>query len=236
MKQKPTNTISIYVLGCLLLISSPTFPQSPPNTTGKWLMFFNQTRLNECWSFHAEAQYRSYEIAPNTEQLLLRGGVNYHIGNTAFASIGYANVTNYAYDKELMPGVLVHENRLWQQFLMRNTLGRISFEHRYRLEQRWLSGNQNVYLDRIRYMLRATIPINKKKLEAKTVFVSFYDEVFIHFNDKPFDRNRLYGAVGYQFTPLFNIQLGYLAQTVNTTTKSYLQAAVFYNVDFRRPE
>ena len=196
-------------------------------------MFFNQTRINERWSIHAEAQYRSYEIMPNTEQLLLRGGVNYHISNAAFVSFGYANVANYAYDKEMMPGLQVSENRLWQQFLMRHSLGRIYFEHRYRLEQRWLNGNQNVYLDRIRYMLRATIPINKKKLEAKTVFVSFYDEVYIHFSDKPFDRNRLYVAVGYQFTPLFNIQLGYLAQTVNTTTKSYLQAAVFYNIDFR---
>ena len=227
-------TIRIYSTSFLILLSFFAFSQSPPNTTGNWLMLFHQTRLNERWSIHAEAQYRSYEIAPNTEQLLLRGGVNYHINNTAFASIGYANVTNYAYDKELMPGVQVSENRLWQQFLMRNTLGRISFEHRYRLEQRWLNGNQNVYLDRIRYLLRATIPINKSKMEAKTVFVSFYDEVFIHFNDKPFDRNRLYGAVGYQFTPLFNIQLGYLAQTVNATTKSYLQAAVFYNLDFRK--
>ena len=227
-------TIRIYSTSFLILLSFFAFSQSPPNTTGNWLMLFHQTRLNERWSIHAEAQYRSYEIAPNTEQLLLRGGVNYHINNTAFASIGYANVTNYAYDKELMPGVQVSENRLWQQFLMRNTLGRISFEHRYRLEQRWLNGNQNVYLDRIRYLLRATIPINKSKMEAKTVFVSFYDEVFIHFNDKPFDRNRLYGAVGYQFTPLFNIQLGYLAQTLNTTTKSYLQAAVFYNLDFRK--
>lgn len=197
-------------------------------------MVFNQTRLSERWSIHAEAQYRSYEITPNTEQLLLRGGLNYHINNTAFASIGYARVTNYAYDKELLPGAQVSENRLWQQLLMRNTLGRIFFEHRYRLEQRWLNGNQDLYLDRIRYLLRATIPVNKNKMEAKTVFVSFYDEIFIHFNKKPFDRNRLYGAVGYQFTPLFNIQLGYLAQTVNTTTKSYLQAAVFYNVDFRK--
>ena len=227
-------TIRIYCINFLILISSSAFSQAPQGTTGNWLMVFNQTRLNERWGIHAEAQYRSYEIAPNTDQLLLRGGVNYHIGSSAFASIGYAHVTNYAYDKELLPGVQVSENRLWQQFFMRNTLGRISFEHRYRLEQRWLSGNQNVYLDRIRYLLRATIPINKNKMEAKTVFVSFYDEIFIHFNNKPFDRNRLYGAVGYQFTPLCNIQLGYLAQTVNTTTKSYLQAAVFYNLDFRK--
>ena len=192
--------------------------------------------MDERWSIHTEAQYRSYEVIPNTEQLLLRGGVNYHISNTAFGSIGYANVTNYAYDNDLMPGVQITENRLWQQFLMRNTLGRISLEHRYRLEQRWVGGSQNVYLDRIRYLLRATIPVNKNKMEAKTVFVSFYNEVFIHFNDKPFDRNRLYGAVGYQFSPLLNIQLGYLAQTVNTITKSYLQATVFYNIDFRKPE
>ncbi len=199
-------------------------------------MVFNQTRLNERWSLHAEAQYRSYEITPNTEQLLLRGGVNYHISNAAFASIGYANVTNFAYDKELMPGIRISENRLWQQFLIRNTLGRIFFDHRYRLEQRWLSGIQNVYLDRIRYMLRATIPVNSNRLEAKTIFISFYDEVFIHFNAKPFDRNRLFGAVGYYFGPLLNIQLGYLAQTVNTTTKSYLQAAMFYNIDLRKQE
>ena len=227
-------TIRIYCTSALILISSAAFSQSPQGTIGNWLMFFNQTRLNERWSIHAEAQYRSYEITPNTEQLLLRGGINYHIGNSAFASIGYAHVTNYAYDKDLLQGVQVAENRLWQQFLMRNTLGRISFEHRYRLEQRWLNGNQDLYLDRIRYLLRATIPINKSKIEAKTIFVSFYDEIFIHFNNKPFDRNRLYGAVGYQFTPLFNIQLGYLAQTVNTTTKSYLQIAVFCNLDFRK--
>ncbi|MEX2232016.1 MAG: DUF2490 domain-containing protein [Cyclobacteriaceae bacterium] len=108
-------------------------------------MFFNQTRLNERWSIHTEAQYRSYEITPNTEQLLLRGGVNYHISNSAFASIGYANVTNYAYDKELMPGVQVSENRLWQQFLMRNTLERISFERLYIRNKILTFGVSNVW-------------------------------------------------------------------------------------------
>jgi len=34
--------------------------------------------------------------------------------------------------------------------------------------------------------------------------------------------------------PNLNIQLGYMAQTVKATTKQYLQAAIFYNVDFRK--
>jgi len=226
--------IRIFNTILLILISFSSFSQSPEGTVGNWLMVFNQTRLTERWSIHAEAQYRSYEIKPNTEQLLLRAGVNYHINSTAYASIGYANVTNYAYDKEEFQGVQVYENRIWQQFLMRNNVGKVAFEHRYRLEQRWLNGTQDLYLDRIRYLLRATVPINKPKIEAKTIFVSLYDEIFVHFKDTPFDRNRFYVAAGYQFTPLVSLQLGYLAQTTNTSTKSYLQAALFYNLDFRK--
>lgn len=221
----------------LLLINLPAFSQSPSGTTGNWLMCFNQTRLHDKWSIHAEAQYRSFEITPNTEQLLLRGGINYHINNSAFTSIGYAYVGNYVFDKEQLSGVQVSENRIWQQFLMRNNIGRCLFEHRYRLEQRWMQSNSNNrYLSRIRYLLRITVPLNKKEMEKNTLFLSFYDEVFIHLSSTPFDRNRLYGAIGYQFSPNANIQVGYLAQTVNTITKHYLQAAIFYNLDFRKKE
>lgn len=228
---KPSNALCVF----LFLMSSSLFGQSPPGATGNWLMCFTQTRLNNNWSIHTEAQYRSFEITPNTEQLLLRGGINYHINNAAVTSIGYAYVTNYAFDKEQLSGVQVSENRTWQQFLMRNNIGRFLFEHRYRLEQRWIqSNNNNRYLDRIRYLLRITVPLNKKDVEKNTLFLSFYDELFINLSAIPFDRNRLYAAMGYQFLPNANIQFGYLAQTVNNTTKQYLQAAVFYNIDFRK--
>ncbi len=219
-----------YLFGSFFLIA-----QSPSGTTGLWLMGFNQTRLHKNWSIHTEVQYRSFEISPNTEQLLLRGGINYHINSSAFASAGYGFITNYAFDKEQMQGVQSSENRIWQQFFLRSNLGRCFFEHRYRLEQRWIQSNINSrYLNRIRYLLRLSIPLNKNEVEKNTIFLSFYDEVFIHFSSTPFDRNRLYGAVGFQFLKNANIQIGYLAQTVNITTKQYLQAAIFYNFDFRK--
>ena len=198
-------------------------------------MFFNQIRLHQKWSIHTEAQYRSFEITPNPDQIMLRIGANYHINNNYSASMGYAYVSNFHFDKEQVSGIQVSENRMWQQFLMKNILGRVNFEHRYRLEQRWLqttSGDK--YLNRIRYLLRVTVPLNKKQMEKHTVFLTFYDELFIHFSNTPFDRNRLYGAIGFQFLPNLNIQLGYLAQTVNITTKHYLQAAVFCNVGLRK--
>ncbi len=219
----------------LFLMNAPAFSQSPSGTTGSWLMFFNQTRLHNKWSVHTDAQYRSFEIIPNTEQLLLRAGLNYHINNNYSISTGYANISNFHFDKEQIPGIQVCENRIWQQFLMKNNLGHVNFEHRYRLEQRWLQSNSgDKYLNRIRYLIRATIPLNKKTIKRNTVFLTFYDELFIHFSSTPFDRNRLYGAIGYQFSPNLNVQLGYLAQTVNITTKHYLQTAVFYNLDFQK--
>lgn len=200
-------------------------------------MFFNQTKIHNKWSIHSEIQYRSFEISPNIEQLLIRGGINFHINNSAFASAGYAYVSNYSFDKELKPGIQVSENRAWQQLIMRNNIGRFYFEHRYRLEQRWLESKTNKrYLDRVRYLLRLSVPLNKKEIQKKTIFLTFYDEIFIHISSTPFDRNRLYGAIGYQFLPNANVQLGYLAQTVNTTTKNYLQLALIYNLDLRKKE
>ncbi len=230
---KLTNALCVF----LFLMNFSSFGQSTPGVIGNWLMCFNQTRLHDKWSIHTEVQYRSFEIAPNTEQMLLRGGINYHINNSAFTSVGYAYVTNYAFDKEQMSGVQVSENRIWQQFLTRNNLGRGMFEHRYRLEQRWIQSNSNNrYIDRIRYLLRITIPLNKKEIKKNTLFLSFYDEIFINLTSTPYDRNRLYGAIGYQFLPNANIQIGYLAQTVNITTKQYLQVAIFYNIDISEAE
>lgn len=217
------------------MMCNNSFAQSPSGTIGSWLMGFNQTRLHDKWSIHAEVQYRSFEISPNTEQLLLRGGINYHINNAASTSMGYANITNYAFEKEILGGIQVLENRIWQQFILKTNLGRLNLEHRFRTEQRWLQSPDNTkYLNRIRYLLRATVPLNKKFIEKNTVFFTLYDEVFIHFSATPFDRNRLYAAIGFQFMPNANIQFGNLAQTINSRTKHYLQVAIFYNVDLRK--
>ena len=224
------NTLPLFCLLsiCLFGASLGSLAQSPSSTTGNWLMFFNQTQLLKKWSIHSEVQYRSFEITPNTEQLLLRGGINYHISNSAFASGGYAYIANLAFDKDDLNGVQVSENRTWQQFILRQNIGRVLFENRYRLEQRWLQSNDNnLYLNRTRVLLRLTILLNKKQLEKHTVFLTFYDELFIHLSSMPFDRNRLYGALGYQFLPNLNIQLGYLAQTTNISTNEYLQTAIF---------
>lgn len=205
--------------------------------TGAWIMATSQIRFHNKFSFHAEVQYRDHGIFNETEQILLRGGLNFHNSPQSMITVGYGRITTYPSDSEFFETPSVTEDRIWEQFLMRNTIGRVIFEHRYRLEQRWININKsNRYLDRLRYCLRFTIPLTKKAMEKNTLFLSFYDEVFINLTSAPFDRNRAYGAVGYQFTTLANVQIGYLAQTVGTKTKPFLQAALFYNIDLRKKE
>ena len=229
---------NIYIL-LLLFISGMPNARAQLNKKepiiGNWTMFFGQVRLNEKYGIHVEAQFRDYKLLNQHEQILLRTGIVYHINTTSNLTIGYASVTNFAFNDERFENPTVNENRIWQQLLMKNSIGRFYFEHRYRVEQRWLkSQNNNSYRDRIRYLLRMNIPLNKKTIENQTIFLSFYDELFINITTNPFDRNRLFGAVGYQFANGLNIQLGYMAQTVNITTKHYFQTGVNYTFDLRK--
>lgn len=218
----------------LLLISTKTFAQESKSKIGCWGMLLNQTRFHNKWSLHSEIQFRAYDLKANTEQLLVRAGINFHQSfNTTFTA-GYGWITNYNDDGEIFKTKISNENRIWEQLLLKDKRGRIFLEHRYRFEQRWIEsvGHTN-YRNRIRYLLRATIPINRKELIKNTLFLSVYDEVFINITKTPFDRNRLYGAIGYQLNASTNIQIGYLLQTLSTFQKQYLQFGINYNPDLR---
>jgi uncharacterized protein DUF2490 len=205
--------------------------------TGSWTMFTNQIRFHDKWSSHAEIQFRSYDVLPNTEQFLLRGGINYHLKPAIIFTAGYAYVAGFKNDGNISKSATAEENRIWEQLLLKHNSGIFFFEHRYRYEQRWLrSGNTHSYKNRMRYLFRATIPVNKKELSAKTFFLAFYDEIFLNLNGLSLDRNRIYGAVGYQFSSSLGVQAGYLVQTVGTISKQYIQLGVNFNPDLRKKD
>jgi hypothetical protein len=116
---------------------------------------------------------------------------------------------------------------------MVNKLGRVKFEHRYRIEQRWVNDE---YRNRLRYRLMIFLPLNKPKIEKGTLFIGIYDEIFVNTEKVFFDRNRLYGALGYQFHKTASLQLGMMRQQVNSFGKNYLQFALVFNPNFRKKE
>jgi len=213
-----------------LMLLLPVLVFSQEDKTGNWIMYFGTNKVSDKFSIHTEIQYRNHTLAPiNIEQLLLRMGLNYHFSDKAFVTAGYAYIPSYVYESE-QKAPEKEEHRIWEQFVLINNIGRVKFEHRYRIEQRWVDQD---YKNRFRYRLMLFIPLNKPKFEAETLFLGFYDEIFINAKDSFFDRNRLYGALGYQLNKFANIQVGMMHQQVHGYGKWYFQLALVFNTDFR---
>ena len=225
-----------FILIFSLLFTNTNFSQSnsilPDDYLGNWLMYFGTHHLNDKYSIHYETQLRNYELTNNFFQLLPRVGLNYKIDDNSMVTAGYAFIPTQTDFDEGWGNNMVTENRVWEQFILRNSIGSIKIRHRYRLEQRWVkNGNNTSYKNRARYMLSLKIPLSKK--EDFPLFLSVYDEIFINISDEPFNQNRLYTALGYQFNTKANVQLGYLKHH-NTAAGiiqnlNRLQLAVFLN-------
>ena len=216
-----------YILLCFLFPFSNT-AQTAEDNLGSWWMYFGTHHLNDKYSIHYETQLRHYEIGDNFFQLLPRVGLNYKIDDNSMVTAGYAWIPTQPILGEGFDGDLVTENRIWQQFILRNKIKNIKFRHRYRLEQRWIKQDDLTdYKNRARYMLSVKIPLSKK--EDFPLFVFLYDEVFLHIDNSPLNQNRLYGAIGYQVNKNMNIQAGYLRHRNENKHLSRLQLAVFLN-------
>ena len=219
----------IFYLVCIVFISNNVKGQNPAeNELGNWLMYFGTHKISEKYSLHYETQLRNYEIISNFNQLLPRVGLNYHIDESSIVTAGYAFIpTQNEFDKG-WGKEMVTENRIWEQFILRNSINRVKIRHRYRLEQRWVkAGDITTYKNRARYMLSVKLPISKN--EESPLFISLYDEIFLNISDNPFDQNRLFAALGYQVNKQMNIQLGYLRHRSGSLDLNRLQLALFLN-------
>lgn len=192
-------------------------------------MYFGTHKLTDRFSIHSELQLRLYEPTTNFNQLLPRVGLNYHINDDAMATGGYAYIPTSSFVKGERE-VTSTEHRIWQQFILRNKLGGLKFEHRYRLEQRWISTEgDSDYRNRARYRLFFSVPLQNPQVESTHFFLAFYNEIFLNLSDNPFDQNRLYGALGYKASPLVSLQAGFLRHRAGSLNLNRLQLALFLN-------
>lgn len=223
----------IIVLAAILItITNNTSAQETgEDELGAWYMYFGTNRITDKLSIHSEAQFRFYEVAGTFNQLLLRTGLNYHLNENAIATIGYGYISTDGTFADIPDEENSNEHRIFEQFILKNKVGKVKFEHRYRLEQRFISTQFDDFTEhRARYRLQLTYPLNDKW------FLNVYDEVFINLQEPIFGQNRLYGAVGYNVKSNFSIQLGYLKNHFTGRNFDRLQLGVIFNTDFRKKE
>ena len=220
-----------------LFFAISTFAQEiGDDKLGSWHMYFGTNRISEKLSIHTEAQLRYYENGKNFNQLLLRTGLNYHINADAIVTGGYAYIdTDPSFEGNENQVNNIAEHRIFQQLILKNKVGKFLFEHRYRLEQRFIAvENKNSPFyekstqHRARYRLQVTYPL------SDIFFLNFYDEIFLNLQDNVYGQNRLYGAVGAHVFKNTSVQVGYLKNHFPSANFDRLQIGVFFNPDLRK--
>lgn len=173
-------------------------------------------KIDSKWNIHNEVQYRNYNAIGDLEQLLLRTGVGYNLSpnnNNLLLGYGLIRSENYNVNNEKSAN---EEHRIYQQFVTKQSFGRVSWQHRYRLEERFTASGFKV---RFRYFLAAKVALNKPTLEKNTFYISAYNEIFINNKETFFDRNRIYGGFGYVVNKNVKLELGYMNQLFNVGSR-----------------
>ena len=65
--------------------------------------------------------------------------------------------------------------------------------------------------------------------EVPLPFCMHYNEVFLNTETTFFDRNRLYGGIGYRFNSSLKIEAGYMNQFFNKGGRDQLNIITFFN-------
>jgi hypothetical protein len=226
----PTAMKKTLLLTLILFTSRISYAQN--SDVGNWFIYFGNQAINEKWNWWNEVQYRNYNFAGDLQQLLLRTGIGFNLSeNNNNILLGYAFINSQQYLPNSDDKVGSNEHRLYQQFITRENFGRVFIQHRYRIEERFLPDEFKL---RFRYHLSFNVPINKKAMSKNAFYASAYDEIFLNAKSPIFDRNRLYGGLGYVINKYLRVEVGYMAQTLEDTNRNQLQIILFNNLPFNK--
>jgi hypothetical protein len=211
----------------VIILITPITLLAQENDFGNWIIYLGNKKINEKFNWHQEAQYRNFNFIGNTEQLLLRTGLGYNLSeNNNNILLGYGFIYSEPYIENINKKTSFSEHRIYQQFITRQAFSRFSLQHRYRLEQRFF---ENDFRFRLRYFLAVNIALNNKEWMNKTFYLSAYNEIFINTEQNYYDRNRLYGGIGYLFSKYIKAEIGVMNQTTTKVSRNQLNIFTFIN-------
>lgn len=216
--------INFKMAALTMMLMLPLFAIGQESNFGNWLIYFGNKQINSKWNLHHEVQYRNYNAIGDLEQLLLRTGLGYNLTESTNVLLGYGYILSENYFGDSDDTFQVNEHRIYQQLITKQKLKNISVQHRYRFEQRFVEDDFKL---RFRYFLNVNVPLSKK--ETNKWYLSAYNEVFLNTESAIFDRNRLYGGVGYKISESVRMELGYMNQFFETNSRDQLNIITFVN-------
>lgn len=216
----------------IFLFFSTTISFAQPSNNGNWLIYIGNQKINNKWNLWSEVQHRNYNLIGDVEQLLLRTGIGYNLSaENNNLLLGYGFIQSHKYDNLTWQKNKTDEHRIFQQFITKQNFSSFYTQHRFRVEERFFT---NDFKLRFRYFLSINKPINKIFLEKDAIYLSTYNEIFLNDRKTIFDRNRLYGGIGYCINKSIKLEVGYMSQMFEDDNRNQFQIILFNNTPFNR--
>ncbi len=220
--KKKISTVAL-IFGLML----PFFGQAQDSNLGNWLIYIGNKKINSKWNIHNEVQYRNYNAIGDLEQLLLRTGLGYTFNEgKSNVLLGYGYILSENYIGSTDEKISVNEHRIYQQFVAKQSIGSVNLQHRYRFEQRFVEDDFKM---RLRYFLGVNIPLCVQEENPSKWYLSAYNEIFLNTESAVFDRNRLYGGLGYNINKNIRVEAGYMNQFFETDGRDQFNIMTFVN-------
>lgn len=230
-----------------LCASSLGYGQQQESFNDTWFLLLNHAELSPKWSVGNEFHLRRTDWGRTNEQLLIRPFVSYTPKNGLILTGGYSYIRSYPYQPNA-PDVSKPEYNIWEQVMLKRSLGKSSLSHRFRLEQRFqgqleLTQEDTYEVGGFEFGHRFRYRFTYKYDFSKKIFLHAFDELWIATNNKfqyaNYDRNWLYIGLGYRLIPKANIQLAYLHQNIRKNTNLYelhptVQLTFVYDFSFAK--
>jgi hypothetical protein len=201
------------------IISVPCFGQtkqvSPENQF--WTQYSFWGRLSSKWSIYFDGVDRFNNFFKSENTIFLRPAIVYDLSSHVSVYGGYCYAISFP--DENSP-VNLGEHRPWQQLMINNKVGKFSFQHRYRLEERFNQVYKNNSIEdnylftwRFRYKLNIQYPIWKAKDEKKSLSILVSDEIITSFGKNVvvsyFNQNRLFIGFSFHINKSLSTSFGY---------------------------
>ena len=184
------------------------------------------------WSFASEIQLRSLQFYKNYNYHEYKGIIGYKLIPNLQTSLVLGRYTTFSKGKTFQSPLLAEEFRVAVQLGLKNSIGKVQVDHRYRFEKRYYTnGNRGI---RVRYRVGLSIPLDQKKLTS----LSASNEFLIAINSGSaiirYDKNRINIGLTRKLTNTVSMQLGYLNQydskSADEPGKNFFVYSLFLNI------